>query len=72
MNATDLQQHLQFMAGRALKNAPRIFFPPPTPVEGDPAGNWTIDLAGVDLFGYDDMIAVVIADARKAILLKID
>ncbi len=72
MNAADLQRYLQTMLGRVLKDAPKIAFPPPIPTENDPAANWTMDLTNVEMYGYEDLVAVVVEESRAAINLKSD
>jgi hypothetical protein len=72
MKDEELRRYLRSMLGRVLKDAPNINFPPPIPVTGDPKGNWTLDLNGVEMFGYEDLVGVVIQEARQAIRLKTD
>jgi hypothetical protein len=72
MNAADLQRYLQTMLGRVLKDAPQIAFPRPIPTEGDPMANWTMDLTSVEMYGYQDLVTVVVEESRAAITLKSD
>ena len=72
MNAAELRQYLLTSIGKAMSLPKPLDLPLRVPVAGDPEGNWKVDLSKTDLYGYDDLIAVVIDAARSAIALKVD
>jgi hypothetical protein len=72
MSGEEIRHYVANLITRHLRNVPDIALPLPTP-SGDPGGpNWHMDLAGVEMQGFDDLIRVVIEDARTAVFLMPD